>query len=78
MANAITLDPARDVAADIGFARADFSQTAPLLRYCASLTWETETTRDEFVAAAVSCGYNAATAGVCWAYGRKQMKEMEA
>lgn len=70
----------RNVIEDIRFAegdRAEFGGIAPLLRYCAGLTYGTATTRQEFIAAAVTCGYNAATAGVCWAAGRKVMAELE-
>lgn len=79
MANEITLDPARsveDMRADIVFLQAEISQIAPLLRTVAGYTWGTATQRDDFIAAAVAEGYKAATAGVCWAYGRKVMKEL--
>lgn len=67
----------RNVFLDIRFAREEIAKTAPMLRYCAGLTWGTTTERAEFIRAAVSLGYNAATAGVCWAAGRKFMQQLE-
>lgn len=71
--------PACDVAADILFAKGsgEFTQTTPMLRYCAGLTWGTETTRQAFIAAVVAAGYNATTAGVCWSAGRNFMRDLE-
>jgi len=79
----VDLATARDVAQDIEFAQESgefdgLGQMAPLLRYCAGLTYGTTTTRQAFIEAAEEAGYNPATAGVCWAAGRKFMKEMEA
>jgi hypothetical protein len=73
------MDQARNTKADIEFLLEDGSitQTAPLLRTAASYTWDTETTKAEFVAACVALGYNANTAGTCWHVGRKTMMEME-
>lgn len=67
----------RNVFLDIRFYREEIPQTAPLLRTVAGLTYGTETTRQEFIRACVSMGFNAGTAGVCWAAGRKVMKEMD-
>jgi hypothetical protein len=50
---------------------------APILRSVAGLTWGTATARADFIAAAVACGYKEATAGVCWAAGRKFMQALE-
>lgn len=74
------MDAARtleQIVADIRFYEEEISQRAPLLRTVAGLTWGTATERATFVRAAVQCGYNESTTGVCWAAGRKFMKELE-
>jgi hypothetical protein len=69
----------RNVFLDIRFAldSGEFSKRAPLLRYCAGLTYGTETTKAEFVRAAVSLDYREATASTCWHAGRKFMAELD-
>lgn len=66
-----------NILADIDFARdsGEFVHTAPLLRYVAGINMDAD--RKDFIAACVARGYNEATAGVCWAAGRKFMKELE-
>lgn len=74
------MNEARDVTQlveDIIFYRDEISQTAPLLRTVAGLTYGTATLRADFIEAAVKQGFNPATAGVCWAAGRKFMQQLE-
>lgn len=67
---------------DIYFACEDMAEfghkTTPMLRYVAGLTYGTDISRAEFVEACEQEGYLAATAGVCWAAGRKVMADMDA
>lgn len=44
------------------------------LRCMAMECQEEGISRDEYVAAAVEAGYKGSTAGVCWAYVRRQAK----
>lgn len=63
--------------ASITFYAEEGWKQAPTLRTAAGETVGTDTKRDDFIEAAVACGYNAATAGVCWAAGRKFMMELD-